>query len=43
MDRIEAEFQKIYDDHYPRIVRYLRRLVGDSKAKDVAQDVFVKV
>jgi len=39
----ENEFQKIYEDHYPRIVRYLRRLVGDSDAEDVAQEVFVKV
>ena len=43
MESAEKEFQKIYDDHYPRIVRYLRRLVGDSEAEDVAQEVFVKV
>jgi len=43
MDNAEKEFQKIYEDHYPRIVRYLRRLVGDSDAEDVAQEVFVKV
>jgi len=43
MDNAENEFQKIYDDHYSRIVRYLRRLVGESEAEDVAQDAFVKV
>lgn len=43
MDNTEAEFQKIYEDHYPRIVRYLRRIVGEADAEDVAQEVFVKV
>ncbi len=43
MESADEEFQKIYEDHYPRIVRYLRRLVGDSEAEDVAQEVFVKV
>jgi RNA polymerase sigma-70 factor (ECF subfamily) len=43
MDSTEAEFQKIYEDHYPSIVQYLRRLVGESEAEDVAQEVFVKV
>lgn len=43
MENAEREFQKIYEDHYPKIVRYLHRLVGDSDAEDVAQEVFVKV
>jgi len=43
MDNTEKEFQKIYEDHYFRMVRYLRRLVGESDAEDVAQEVFVKV
>jgi RNA polymerase sigma-70 factor, ECF subfamily len=43
MDNAEKEFQEIYDDHYPRIVRYLRRLVGDLDAEDVAQESFVKM
>jgi RNA polymerase sigma-70 factor, ECF subfamily len=38
----DKEFQKIYEDHYPRIVRYLRRIVGEADAEDVAQEVFVK-
>jgi RNA polymerase sigma-70 factor (ECF subfamily) len=42
MDSAEEEFQKIYDDHYTKIVQYLRRLVGEE-AEDVAQEVFVKV
>lgn len=43
MDGAEREFQRIYDDNHPRIVRYLRRLVGEAEAEDVAQEVFVKV
>src|SRR3990170_532927 len=43
MDNAEKEFQEIYDDHYPRIVRYLRRLVGNLDAEDVAQESFVKM
>lgn len=43
MDNPVEDFQKIYEDHYSRMVRYLHRLVGDSNAEDVAQDVFVKV
>ncbi len=36
------EFRKLYETYYPRIVRYLRRTVGEAEAEDVAQDVFVK-
>src|SRR5574341_799062 len=43
MNNTEIEFQKIYQDHYFRMVQYLRRLVGDSDAEDAAQEVFVKV
>src|SRR3989337_2876745 len=43
MDNTEKEFQKIYEEHYFRMVRYLRRLVGESDAEDMAQEVFVKV
>lgn len=43
MDDSELEFQKIYDDFQPRILRYLIRLVGESEAEDVTQEIFVKV
>lgn len=43
MDYSELEFQKIYDDFQPRILRYLIRLVGESEAEDVTQEIFVKV
>jgi RNA polymerase sigma-70 factor (ECF subfamily) len=36
-------FQNIHDEFRPRILRYLRRLVGESDAEDLAQEVFVKV
>lgn len=39
----EEEFQEIFTVYYPKIVRYLRRLIGEAEAEDVAQEVFVKV
>jgi len=36
------DFHKIYSEYYPRIVGYLRRIVGESEAEDVAQETFVK-
>lgn len=43
IDIVERRFQQIYEEHYPRIVRYLRRIVGEAEAEDAAQEVFVKV
>jgi RNA polymerase sigma-70 factor (ECF subfamily) len=37
------EFQKIYADYRPKILRYLARLIGEGEAEDLAQEVFVKV
>jgi RNA polymerase sigma-70 factor, ECF subfamily len=39
----QKEFPAIYAEYRPKIVGYLRRLVGEADAKDVAQEVFVKV
>jgi RNA polymerase sigma-70 factor, ECF subfamily len=39
----EAAFQNIYVQYRPKILNYLRRLVGEADAEDVAQEVFVKV
>ncbi len=36
------DFQKIYAEYYPKIVGYLRRLVG-AEAEDTAQETFVKI
>jgi len=43
MDDSELDFQIIYDAFQPRILRYLMRLVGESEAEDLTQEVFVKV
>jgi RNA polymerase sigma-70 factor (ECF subfamily) len=43
MTHDETAFQEIYDAFQPKILRYLKRLVGDAEAEDLAQDVFVKV
>ncbi len=37
------DFSKIYDEYYPKIVRYLTRVVGESEAEDTAQETFVKI
>lgn len=36
-------FEEIYANNRVRIVQYLARLVGDTEAEDLAQEVFVKV
>ena len=37
------DFPALYSEYYPKIVGYLRRLVGEAEAEDVAQETFVKV
>ena len=39
----DNEFKKIYDKYYPRIFKYLSRMVGPNEAEDIAQDVFNKI
>jgi RNA polymerase sigma-70 factor (ECF subfamily) len=39
----EPEFQRIYADFQPRILRYMGRMVGEREAEDLTQEVFVKV
>lgn len=43
MEAQEKDFQKLYKEHFPAITRYLRRIVGEADAEDVAQEVFLKV
>jgi RNA polymerase sigma-70 factor (ECF subfamily) len=37
------EFQQIYEDFQPKILRYLTRMAGTSEAEDLTQEVFIKV
>ena len=39
----QRDFTSIYAEYYPKIAGYLRRLVGDADAEDVAQEAFVKI
>jgi RNA polymerase sigma-70 factor (ECF subfamily) len=39
----ETEFRKIHDAFQPKILRYMARLVGESEAKDLTQEVFIKI
>jgi len=39
----ESRFHDVYDEFHSRIRHYLERLVGQSEADDLTQEVFVKV
>jgi RNA polymerase sigma-70 factor, ECF subfamily len=39
----EFNFQEIYDDFRPRILRYMTRMVGEAEAEDLVQEVFAKI
>ena len=39
----QQDFPALYAEYYPKIVGYLRRLVGEADAEDVAQEAFVKI
>jgi RNA polymerase sigma-70 factor (ECF subfamily) len=43
MPDLQQNFPGLYSEYYPKIVGYLRRLVGDAEAEDVAQEAFVKI
>lgn len=36
-------FQEIYDEYHPKLLRYLARLVGGTEAEDLAQEVFLRI
>ncbi len=36
-------YDDLYTRYYPRVCKYLRGIVGDTEAEDVAQEVFIKV
>jgi RNA polymerase sigma-70 factor (ECF subfamily) len=37
------EFEEVYEEFYPEILRYLSRMAGEEVAEDIAQETFVKV
>lgn len=39
----DRDFQELYDEYYPRIAAYLRRIVGELEAEDATQESFVKI
>jgi RNA polymerase sigma-70 factor (ECF subfamily) len=38
-----AQFREIYDTYHPIILRYLTRIVGQTEAEDLTQEVLIKV
>ena len=43
MNTSVLEFQKVYDDFHPKILRYLAHLAGEQEAEDLTQETFVKI
>lgn len=43
MDEKQPDFETVYRSYYPRILRYLNRLIGADEAEDVTQEVFAKI
>jgi RNA polymerase sigma-70 factor (ECF subfamily) len=41
--RNQSEFREIYQEFQPKIRHYLKRMLGDQAAEDIAQEVFAKV
>ncbi len=39
----QLDFQDIFADFQPKILRYLSRMVGEMEAEDLTQETFVKV
>jgi RNA polymerase sigma-70 factor (ECF subfamily) len=37
------DFEKVYEEFHPKILRYLVRMAGEQVAEDIAQETFVKV
>ena len=43
MSDSQQNFAELYGEYYPKVTRYLQRLVGEAEAEDVAQETFVKI
>jgi len=43
MGQNKLEFQDIYDNFQPKILRYMKYMVGELEAEDLTQEIFVKV
>lgn len=43
MEGNHPDFPEVYDQFRPRILRYMRRMVGESEAEDLTQEVFTRV
>ena len=39
----ELEYDKIYNEYYQKITRFLSNIVGENDAEDIAQEVFEKI
>jgi len=43
MNACKIEFQEIYADFQPKILRYMARMIGEGEAEDITQEVFIKL
>ena len=37
------DFEKVYEEFHPKILRYLSRMAGEEAAEDIAQEAFTKI
>ena len=37
------DFEEVYEEFYPKILRYLSRMAGEESAEDIAQETFAKI
>jgi RNA polymerase sigma-70 factor (ECF subfamily) len=37
------DFEEVYEEFHPRILRYLSRMAGEEAAEDIAQEAFTKI
>lgn len=42
-EELDATYKAVFRQHYPKLLFYATRLVGDGEAEDVVQDVFVEL
>jgi RNA polymerase sigma-70 factor (ECF subfamily) len=43
MDTNHPDFHELYDEFQPKILRYMTRMLGESEAEDLTQEIFARV
>jgi RNA polymerase sigma-70 factor (ECF subfamily) len=43
MEKSDIQFDEVFTSFHPKVLAYLRRLLGEQDAEDAAQEVFLKI